>query len=85
MAKGKTVSPVITRLPVRGSLGVGASSEVQMAIADVSASLSLIHLSCTSLVVDINHNGSTRGADCFSCKLFIETLMSIIIRFRGYR
>jgi hypothetical protein len=56
-----------------------------MAIADVSASLSLIHLSCTSLVVDINHNGSTRGADCFSCKLFIETLMSIIIRFRGYR
>ena len=44
-----------------------------MAIADGSvASLSLIHLSCTSLAVGINHNGSTRGADCFSCKLFID-------------
>lgn len=44
-----------------------------MAIADGSvASLSLIHLSCTSLAVDINHNGSTRGAYCLSCKLFID-------------
>lgn len=46
-----------------------------MAIADGSiASLSLIYLSYTSLAANINHNGSTRGTDCLSCKLFIDMM-----------